>query len=143
MRGSVAMTGKPVKVIRKKLRANVEHLDQLCAELRENLGSWRSEGELFACDLLLREVMLNAIMHGCPEASDSMVRCKLSFFSDGLQITVQDEGCGFDRNVWMARPYDPDKDSGRGLMIIRRYADRFRYNYSGNCLSIKKRLQIA
>ncbi len=136
------MTGKPVKVIRKSFLANVENLDRLCIELRESLGGRRPEAELFACDLLLREVMLNAIMHGCPEASDSMVRCKLSFFKDGLQITVQDEGCGFDRNVWMAQPYDPDKDSGRGLMIIRRYADRFRYNYSGNCLSIKKRLQI-
>ena len=136
------MTGKPVKVIRINFPANVENLDRLCVELRETLGSWRTEAELFACDLLLREVMLNAIMHGRPEASDSMVRCKISFCSDGLQITVQDEGCGFDRNVWLTRPYDPDKDSGRGLMIIRRYADRFRYNYSGNCLSVKKRLQV-
>lgn len=137
------MAGKPVKVIRKKILANVENLDRLCVELRENLGDRRLEAELFACDLLLREVMLNAIMHGCPETSEGMVSCKLSFFSDGLQITVQDEGCGFDRNVWLVRPYDPDKDSGRGLMIIRRYADRFRYNYSGNCLSVKKSLRLA
>lgn len=133
------MFTRPIAVFRRLLSARLETVDSMCFELSQILDDARRGSEDFACDLLLREILLNAVTHGCSALPDAMVKCKITLFDKGIQITVQDPGAGFDRKDWLMKPYDPEKDSGRGLMIVRQYAWRYRFNAAGNCLSVQRK----
>jgi len=126
-------------IIRKNLPASPDEIDILCHELSLALKKENIPEEDFACDILLREMLLNAIDHGCKRGSEGKIQCKISLDRTGLQISLKDSGPGFDWRQCFLRPYDPDSDSGRGLMIIKHYSTAVRYNASGNCVSVKRK----
>lgn len=133
------MNSKPV-IIRKTLPASLVAVDAMCEELEKNLIALGKSEQAFACDLLLREMLLNAVYHGCGNVSEKNFKCKISIGSTEIQLTIKDYGKGFDRKLWLPPACDAEKESGRGLMIIYRYADHYRFNASGNCISVKKRV---
>lgn len=131
-------TMKPLILNRGEIDAASAEVDKLCQRLE---GFLRQSGRVcstFSCDLLLREILLNSIDHACKNITHARIKYKISIYNNFIVITVKDPGNGFDWHSWLQKPYDPDKSSGRGLMIIRHYADRFRFNKTGNCISIKK-----
>lgn len=86
----------------------------------------------FAAELLLREMLTNAVVHGCRKDSSQCVRCVLRLREARLSFAVQDSGPGFDwRAAWQRQSHAADC-SGRGLEILRKYASRFRFNEPGN-----------
>ncbi len=92
----------------------------------------------FAAELLLREALTNAIVHGCQKNPSKQVHCRLRLKGRRLLIVVKDEGDGFDwRGARGDRKGVPDS-SGRGIEILRKYADRVRYNEKGNAVTIVK-----
>jgi anti-sigma regulatory factor (Ser/Thr protein kinase) len=89
---------------------------------------------VFAAELVVREVLANAIVHGCGGDSSKQVFCLVRIRPTRLTIRVQDQGDGFDwRTVHQARAEDC---SGRGIEILRRYGARVRFNKQGNCLTV-------
>jgi len=88
--------------------------------------------------LLVREASANAIRHGNRNAPGKRIRYHVLVDSARLRITVVDEGDGFDGNLALERlGVDTKTSRGRGLFLMRRYADAMRYNTRGNELSLE------
>jgi anti-sigma regulatory factor (Ser/Thr protein kinase) len=89
--------------------------------------------------LLVREALTNAVVHGCHADPAKQVRCRMRLNGGRLLFAVEDDVDGFDWRAACARPANFAKCSGRGLGILRLYANRVRYNAAGNGVTFIKR----
>ena len=85
-------------------------------------------------NLVLRELLKNAISHGNHDDKAKKVHCELEITSDdNLKITVEDEGAGFDhQNLNLELPNDARFLSRRGLIIVNALSDNLEFNDEGN-----------
>lgn len=80
------------------------------------------------------EAVNNAILHGNKGDRNKMVTVVMSADGNVLDITVTDEGEGFEYGN-LPDPTDPkniENLHGRGVFLMRRLADAIEYNSSGN-----------
>ena len=80
------------------------------------------------------EAVNNAILHGNKGDISKMVTVNISADGNVLDITVTDEGEGFEYGN-LPDPTDPkniENLHGRGVFLMRRLADSIEYNTSGN-----------
>jgi len=80
------------------------------------------------------EAVNNAIIHGNKGDNNKMVTVNISADGNVLDITVTDEGAGFEYGN-LPDPTDPkniENLHGRGVFLMRRLADAIEYNSSGN-----------
>lgn len=122
--------------------ASTENVEIFIAAIHGFLAE-RALGSLaFDMELLAREALVNAVQHGSRCDASKVVSASLGLDGGALVLTVRDQGSGWDwRNMPVATP-DPTRESGRGLVIIRKYADSFAYNDPGNALTITKRVPL-
>jgi serine/threonine-protein kinase RsbW len=75
--------------------------------------------------LAVREAVINAIVHGNGQDPDLTVDVNLTAGSDGLTVTVRDQGPGFDPDSAPDPTDDPNllRTSGRGLLLMRAFVD--------------------
>lgn len=118
---------------------NVAHA--LIDEVMQRLQStdWNTK-EQFAVNMALEEGLVNAVQHGNDSDPSKQVRftCRLS--NDRIYVRIEDEGEGFDPR---AVPDPTDEDhilvaSGRGVLLIRSFVSRVRWNERGNVLEFEK-----
>jgi anti-sigma regulatory factor (Ser/Thr protein kinase) len=123
--------------IRRKIAATAEAAEELCAAMR-SLFADLNERTAFAAELLLREALANAIAHGSRAAApgSELVTCIVRRRRRRLTIAVRDEGPGFAWKSRLEREMDEGAESGRGLLIYRQYAERFRFSAAGNVIVI-------
>lgn len=94
--------------------------------------------------LVLSEALTNAILHG--NKLDKSKKAVISTWVDRpearLYITVEDEGAGFNPDGIPNPLNDKNllKPSGRGIYLMREYADAVSYNETGNRLQIEMAL---
>ncbi len=92
------------------------------AALRASRACLRGWGVAQAEPVLiaLRELLVNAIVHGNQSDPDKQVTCKLAKApDDGLSIQVDDEGAGLDPSLLdMKLPGDPKRIEKRGLVLV-------------------------
>lgn len=86
--------------------------------------------------LTLSEAVNNAIMHGNKENPDKQVVVLSTFDSEDrkLTISIEDEGKGFDPNE-IPDPLKEENllnEGGRGVYLIKQYADDLRFSKSGS-----------
>lgn len=90
--------------------------------------------------LALVEALTNAIEHGNQRETGKLVRVDASLKSNTLEVTIQDEGPGFDHQ----RQVDPTKEEnllserGRGIFLMRSILDEVHYNETGNAVTLVK-----
>jgi len=97
----------------------------------------------FALELSFFEAVNNALIHGNGKSREKKVRLDFSFDDPIFELTITDQGQGFDATR-LPDPTTSDniiKDSGRGVLLIRHYMDYVCYNEKGNSLTIRKRLE--
>ena len=85
------------------------------------------------------EAVNNAILHGNKGDISKMVTVNISADGNVLDITVTDEGEGFEYSN-LPDPTDPkniENLHGRGVFLMRRLADSIEYNTSGNEVKMK------
>ena len=72
-----------------------------------------------ALDLVLQELLVNAIKHGNHNEVSKVVKCRIaSVEGRAFEMEVEDEGGGFDyRKLRMRLPADPRKVGRRGYML--------------------------
>jgi anti-sigma regulatory factor (Ser/Thr protein kinase) len=95
----------------------------------------------FGAELLVREALTNAVVHGCGADPAKRVRCALRLRHDRLLIAIADDGDGFDWRTARLQTADGAQTSGRGVNILYRYASHVRFNDKGNVVTMIKRIE--
>ena len=95
----------------------------------------------FAIRIALEEAMVNAIKHGNGLDPGKKVHIESRVTPKRAEITIEDEGPGFDR----AAVPDPtleenlDKCSGRGILLMEAYMDEVKYSNGGRRVRMVKK----
>ena len=95
----------------------------------------------FAIKLALEEALINAIKHGNKLDLKKNVHIEASVSPTITEITIEDEGPGFDR----ASVPDPtleenlDKCSGRGILLMEAYMNRVEWSRGGRRVHMVKK----
>ena len=119
------------------LDSTFEEVDRLEDYLNE-LQEWAdfSDEDYARIMLTLSEAATNAIVHGNKENPNKKVTIRCKLVDRKLVISVKDEGAGFDpSNI-----PDPLKEEnllnvgGRGVYLIKEYADELRFEENGTKL---------
>lgn len=120
------------------LRASFSEIDRFCKEVTVILNQLGQQKYIFSVQLLLREALMNAIVHGNRSANVNDIHALFLIDDNCFMIEVEDFGPGFD---WRQGPGDVSEsldESGRGQWIMNAYASKVEYNDEGNKITIKK-----
>ncbi len=124
-------------LLRALFSAELSNVDIFCEDLKEMMVSGNMGESLFVTQLLLREALNNAVIHGCENNSRKRVESVVEWNDAFILVTVADDGSGFDWNKTCMKGSDAECDSGRGLPIMKQYARDVSFNEKGNRLSLK------
>lgn len=116
--------------------SEMERIEPFVEELQE----WAGFGEEVYSKIVmaLSEAVNNAIIHGNKKDADKTVSIEVQHTGQVLRISVSDEGEGFDPS----RLPDPLKEenllktSGRGIYLIKQYADKVEFSEGGSCIKM-------
>lgn len=107
-------------------------LEQRVLAIVRSLGF--CQDDLFSLRLAMDEALINAIMHGNGGHEHKRVFVSLAVTRQFVQVTIRDEGDGFDINSL----FDPTEDEhvhdthGRGVFLIRQFMTEVTFNEKGN-----------
>jgi len=108
---------------------------EVCKEILPKLEEYSfDKDDIFAVHLTLEEAFLNAVKHGNKMDPTKKVKIDYSVSSEKVEITITDEGEGFEPEA-VEDPrfgkglYEP---GGRGLLLMNSYMDIVQYNEDGN-----------
>jgi len=107
----------------------------VCSRLLSELEANNfSEEDIFAVHLSLQEAFLNGISHGNKMDLDKGVKIDYLVGSDKVEISMMDEGDGFDPESVPDPRCEENlyKSKGRGLLLMRSYMDTVKFNERGN-----------
>jgi serine/threonine-protein kinase RsbW len=95
-----------------------------------------SQEDIFAVHLALQEAFTNAVSHGNKLSPDKEVKIDYSVGLDKFEVSLTDEGEGFDPDAVPDPRYGDNlyRPEGRGLLLMRSYMDEVKFNDSGNCV---------
>jgi serine/threonine-protein kinase RsbW len=118
-------------VVDSKSSAVVEVCNEILSKLEEHNFD---KDDIFAVHLTLEEAFHNAVKHGNKMDPTKKVKIDYSVTSEKVEITITDEGTGFepesvDDPRFGKGLYEP---GGRGLLLMNSYMDIVKYNEDGN-----------
>lgn len=120
--------------------ARLENVDRFCREVKQMMDEEGLGAYHFKVQLLAREALNNAVIHGCRNDATKVVETVIEIKDNHLSFEIADPGEGFNWKECMQRGSDDRAASGRGLGIFQSYATEFSYNAEGNRLIIKMNL---
>jgi len=101
------------------------------------------ENDIADVAISVTELVNNAIVHGNRNNPAKMVEVKINYKKDEVEISITDEGSGFDPDSIPDPLSDENvmKETGRGIFIVRSLMDRFEMlpGKSGNRIRIFKK----
>lgn len=120
-----------------ELSSDMRNVDRVIRETKAFMaesGSEATEG----FNIVIRELLLNAIEHGNSNVPDKQVLCSIGQVKDDLfEIKVKDEGEGFEHSgIDMNVPEDPEQIRHRGFSIISEFSKRIIFNEKGNEINV-------
>lgn len=122
--------------MRMDLPATLEAIEEFSARFRDCTRKVLDRKHWFTSELLVREALNNAVLHGCRANPEKRVHCTFRVKNSRLLIVVHDEGDGFDwRSAWNNRA-EISATSGRGIELLRTLATRVRFNRRGNAVAV-------
>jgi serine/threonine-protein kinase RsbW len=95
----------------------------------------------FAIKLALEEALINAIKHGNKLDKGKHVRVEWQISPAAVEITIEDEGPGFDRKK-VPNPTDEtnlEKLTGRGILLIESYMSDVQWSNGGRRVKLVKK----
>lgn len=118
------------------IASRLSEVDSLCLKIRDMLYA-NDLGEVcFGVELLARECLSNAVIHGNKGIADKSVRLSLSVGRQWIRLQVDDEGEGFDWRKLRRRRSDANDTSGRGIELYELYAARVRFSRQGKQITL-------
>ncbi len=128
-------------VLRCTFPSDLAEIDVFCREVRERLVEMGLSAEVFPVEMLLRESLNNAVIHGNCGDVQKKVGVEICIGRNHIMLRVEDEGDGFDwKNTGTATP-DPGCVAGRGLSIYVLYARRTSFNGKGNHVALVREIK--
>jgi serine/threonine-protein kinase RsbW len=127
--------------IDRTLEPTLHAVDRVCADVRHRLKPHASAADWYGVELLLREALTNAVLHGGAAGPGRRVRCEVRVGPRKAWMSVSDDGPGFDWRAALASETADTATSGRGLKIYELYADRVSFNEAGNRIVLERRLE--
>ena len=122
--------------------SSFQEVDRVCQEVERVLREKGLVVSVFGMQLLMREALNNAVVHGNKRDSRKRVTCQVLGGEEGsVTIAVEDEGQGFDWREQWDKKMDEEAGSGRGLPIMRLYGKEVRFNEKGNKVMITIEVQ--
>ncbi len=100
-----------------------------------------ADDAIFGIKLSLEEALVNAVKHGNKLDPKKSVHVRAEVGAQQVEITIEDEGPGFDRS----KVPDPTADenltkcSGRGLLLMEAYMTEVEYSNKGRRLRLLKK----
>ncbi len=131
---------KPKRTLELNLNATFLDVDNFCEESEVLLRENNLYDYIFPVQMLLREALTNAVVHGCRKKPGLMIKSTIIICKNEIIIEVEDPGDGFDWKVCKGRDHSLSAESGRGLLILQKYASEYDYNETGNIVRIKKKI---
>jgi serine/threonine-protein kinase RsbW len=101
----------------------VDSAEQMATRVAQEMGF--GEDEVMQISMAVREGAVNAVLHGNAYAPDKKVILAFERTTDGLVITIRDQGKGIDLGG-IPNPLAPEnllKTSGRGIFLMRSFMD--------------------
>jgi serine/threonine-protein kinase RsbW len=98
------------------------------------------EREIFGIRLSLEEALVNAVKHGNQMDRNKQVRVSYRMDETRFEVTVQDEGSGFNPEE-VPDPLDfenMERPCGRGLLLMRTYMTEVIFHPPGNKVTMTK-----
>ena len=114
------------------LPSRIEAIEDAAAAAAEFVSRSGIEPDAaFGIDMAVREAVTNAVLHGNRQDESKIVEIQLKSSAAGLEITVRDEGRGFNPQS-VPDPTDPQnllKTSGRGILFMRTFMDEVEWSH--------------
>jgi anti-sigma regulatory factor (Ser/Thr protein kinase) len=119
------------------LPARLSEVRRMHAWLERKLhGRGLSSDEIFAIELCLEEAITNVAIHSAQGRDDVTVEVELEFAGGTAIMTVTDNGRPFDPLTVEPRPVSRNLEEaevgGRGIQLIRAFAQELRYDRCGD-----------
>ena len=120
-----------------RMAATYANIDMADARARRFLEAAQVPVDMFAVRILLREALLNAVMHGSGCDAGKEVRLRVWREPAGVALEVEDDGGGF---VWQEcnQEMNITGDGGRGLALMHMYASEVQFNALGNHVTLRR-----
>ena len=110
--------------------------DSLCLKIRSLLQANEIGAASFPVELLARECLNNAVLHGIENDAERSILLRLWLGRKWIRLEVSDQGPGFDWRNARNNGMDTSVSSGRGLHLYALYAERVRFNRRGNQITL-------
>lgn len=129
------------------LDSRIESVEQAEATAeRVAAGAGFDEGERHRIAMAVREITVNAVMHGNAYDKKKKVTIEFSVSPDDLVVSIRDQGPGFEMET-VADPLAPEnllRQSGRGIFLARAFMDRVEVSPSstGTAVRLVKHRQV-
>jgi len=123
-------------VFARRIAAELEEVDRVCSELRQDALRAVAWNHRFAVELLLREALTNAVLYGAKCNARRTIACEIECLGCGVALRVCDDGDGFPWRQLLEAAAPPLSESGRGLQILRLYSTALTFNEEGNQVEI-------
>lgn len=97
-----------------------------------------TDPEAIGVKVILRELLMNAVIHGNKSNKALVVKCAIESLGEKrFKICVEDEGNGFDHGTVADNDQDfQSHKKGRGYLLINRLSDRVQFNEAGNRVTV-------
>jgi len=112
-------------------------IEKVCKRILSKLeANGFDKDDIFAVHLALEEAFLNAVKHGNKMDPTKEVKIDYSVGLDKIEISMTDEGEGFEPEAVADPRYGEGlyKPGGRGLLLINSYMDVVKFTERGNGL---------
>lgn len=112
-------------------------IEPVCEQIRERLAQQHLEKLQFRVEVLARECLNNAILHGNGGLANGRVSLAMRIGRKLICLRVADQGAGFNwRQLRRQGLPPPSAIRGRGLMMAHLYAQRVAFNRRGNQVTL-------
>jgi serine/threonine-protein kinase RsbW len=122
--------------LHRRIPSRLEAVDDTCREIRLLLVENGLKDVCFAVDLLAREFLQNAVIHGNGSDADKVAIITMRIGRKWICLHIADEGPGFDWRRTRRTPPSATTVNGRGLPIGALYAQRMSFNRRGNQVTL-------
>ena len=124
------------KKVQIELASNLDEIDQVCLLAMSLLTKCNLQRFHFAVELVARELLNNAILHGNKQNPEKLVGFNLFVGRRWIRLQITDQGEGFNWRQARRLPPDISAESGRGMAIARVYGQRVHFGDSGRRIEV-------